>query len=265
MSPEQLRGGEIGVGTDIFSLGLLLHEMATDRHAFGARDSISGIVRILESEPEPLPPDVRTALPGLDRVIGRALQKDPRDRYASMGDMALALQQIDLHAPGLHADAALGHAVSAVAGPTAAGLPPSTISAWWWQVHQLVISGLYILAIYPAWIARGGPVPAWAHNALLLALVTAAAFAVTLRLHLVFTARVHAPQLTAARRNAASWIRRADWLVAGLLVAAAGVALAREQVWLSALLMAIAVSSTVAFLAIEPATAEAAFHDSRPS
>jgi serine/threonine protein kinase len=254
MSPEQLRGGDVGVGTDIFSLGVLVHEMATGRHPFGAGHSISGVIRILESEPDPLPPAVSTALPGLDRVIRRALQKDPRDRYASMADMAAALQQL---APGAAAPPV------PVAGPgsarTAQSRSAPATSMWWWQVHQLIVSGLYIAVIYPAWLARGAPVPAWIPNVLLLALVGAAALAITLRLHLVFTSRVHPHQITAARRRGAAWTRRADWLVSLLLVATAGVSMARDQVWLAALLLALSASTTVAFLAIEPATTEAAF------
>jgi serine/threonine protein kinase len=256
MSPEQLRGGDVGVGTDVFALGLLIHEMATGRHPFGAGHSISGIVRILESEPDPLPADVTMAVPGLDQVVRRALQKSPADRFASMADMAAALQQIDSGAPA--ATAGPRQASEVDASDTRRSAAPS-VAAWWWQVHHMVIGGLYILSIYPAWLARGGPVPAWVHDVLLLGLVAAAALAATLRLHQVFTARVHPSQLWAARRRAAAWIRRADWLVAGLLLALSGVALARDRLWLSALLLALSACSTVAFLAIEPATAEAAF------
>ena len=56
MSPEQLRGSEAGPATDIFALGLLLHEMLTGQHAFGGSENgaTGTMVRILEDAPNPL-------------------------------------------------------------------------------------------------------------------------------------------------------------------------------------------------------------------
>ena len=97
MSPEQLRGSEAGAATDIFALGLLLHEMLTGQHAFGVAGNapMGAMARILEAEPNPLPVAVTAAWPGLPAVIGRCLMKDPSARYNTMQDVVDALQRAD--------------------------------------------------------------------------------------------------------------------------------------------------------------------------
>ena len=259
MSPEQLRGTEAGASTDIFALGLLLHEMLGGQHAFGSENGATGtMVRILEDAPSPLPEAVTAARPGVAAVIERCLQKDPAARYATMQDVVEALQ----HAG--HPDAVLSPRASA--SRTGTIDPPRTrdLDTWWWQCHQVVVSGLYIAMIYPTWKLRGAPLPSWAHNLLVLAIIVTAALATTLRLHRVFTARVHPDQLAAAERRSRPWGRRADALMSVLLLCAAGAALARDQFWFAALFAAVSASGTVASLLIEPATVEATFGEADP-
>jgi hypothetical protein len=110
---------------------------------------------------------------------------------------------------------------------------------------------------------RGEPLPRWGHNSLVLAVILAAALAATLRLHLVFTARVQPAHLQPARRRAHPWIRGADWLMTLVLLAAAGAALLRDRVWFAALFFTVAASATIASQLIEPATTEATFGEDR--
>ena len=81
MSPEQLEGKEIDERSDIFSLGVVLFEMATGRRPFQGDTSVSLIMSIGRDTP----PDVdslRGELPHhLGRVIARCLEKDPEKRY----------------------------------------------------------------------------------------------------------------------------------------------------------------------------------------
>src|SRR5260370_371333 len=95
MSPEQIRGGNIDPRTDVFSLGLVLYEMATGRHAF-AGDSLSGTSQsILDAEPVP-PSRFNPALSlQLDQTILKALEKDPENRFANAADLRDAINQID--------------------------------------------------------------------------------------------------------------------------------------------------------------------------
>ena len=257
MSPEQLRGAETGAATDIFALGLILHEMLTGQHAFGVAGGTGVMARILEAAPNPLPAAVTAAWPGLPAVIGRCLMKEPSARYETMRDVVDALQRAAQ--PPVSSGARAVPPLGADAAST-----PGAADSWWWQCHQVVVSALYVAMIYPTWKLRGTPLPPSAHNLLVLAVIVAAALATTLRLHRVFTARVQPDQLIAAERRTRRWTHRSDALMIVLLLCAAGAALARDQLWFAALFATVAASGTVASLFIEPATVEATFGKEDP-
>jgi serine/threonine protein kinase/tetratricopeptide (TPR) repeat protein len=88
MSPEQVSGRTLDHRTDIFSLGVILHEMATGRRPFEGTSSAELVSSILRDNP-PLVTDVRADLPGdLARVIRRCLEKDPRHRVQTARDVS---------------------------------------------------------------------------------------------------------------------------------------------------------------------------------
>jgi len=96
MSPEQAEGKRVDQRSDIFSFGLVLYEMVTGRKAFAADSAVSTLSAILRDEPT----SVAAIVPGipaeLDRIIHRALRKDPDQRWQSMKEMQaelVALQQ----------------------------------------------------------------------------------------------------------------------------------------------------------------------------
>ncbi len=94
MSPEQVDAdqNEVGPGTDIYSLGVILFELLTGRLPF--EGSVVAIIgQILTAEP----PDVRTVRPDVDEKLSaicrRLMARSPADRYASMRDVAAALTE----------------------------------------------------------------------------------------------------------------------------------------------------------------------------
>ena len=88
MSPEQVSGRALDHGTDIFSLGVILHEMATGRRPFEGTSSAELVSSILRDR-APLVTDVRADLPDdLARVIRRCLEKDPRHRVQTARDVS---------------------------------------------------------------------------------------------------------------------------------------------------------------------------------
>src|SRR6266851_8159279 len=94
MSPEQVRGAKLDVRTDLFSCGVVLYEMATGRQAFGG--NTSGVIfnAILEREP-PSASRVNPSLPDdLERMITKALEKDPKLRYQHAADLRTDLQRL---------------------------------------------------------------------------------------------------------------------------------------------------------------------------
>lgn len=90
MSPEQVRGEQAGRGPDIWALGVVLYEALTGRLPFRVADG-PGVV--LTSEPEPVCA-VRPELPpAVERVVKRALAKDPAARYGSAAELARDLER----------------------------------------------------------------------------------------------------------------------------------------------------------------------------
>ena len=91
MSPEQVQGLAVDERTDIFSLGILLYQMATGQLPFRADNTASLISAILRDTPEP-PASVRAGLPrDLARVIKRCLEKNPAARYRTAQEVLDAL------------------------------------------------------------------------------------------------------------------------------------------------------------------------------
>jgi eukaryotic-like serine/threonine-protein kinase len=88
MSPEQTSGRPIDHRTDIFSLGVVLHEMSTGRRPFEGHSSAELISAILRDTPPPVTQS-RPDLPsGLARIVRRCLEKDPQHRVQTARDVS---------------------------------------------------------------------------------------------------------------------------------------------------------------------------------
>lgn len=87
MSPEQAQGLPIDARSDIFTLGVVLYEMATGFSAFEAATTVSTLAAVLRDEPRPIPELTRNVPSGLVDLIARSMQKDPSARPATMREV----------------------------------------------------------------------------------------------------------------------------------------------------------------------------------
>jgi len=94
MAPEQIKGQKPDARADVWSAGAVLYEMSTGKRPFGELVGTQLIAAIIEQTPA-APRDVNAKISeGLERVILRALQKDPKERYQSAGDLRIDLANL---------------------------------------------------------------------------------------------------------------------------------------------------------------------------
>ena len=164
MSPEQAEGRTVDNRSDIFSLGIILYEMATGDRPFSGDTKISLISSIIKDTPTSLT-EIKTELPNhLGRIVKHCLEKDPERRFQSAQDVRNELvglrEEIDsgelpgvqpgvsgVHDAGL-ATAPVGGVHEDAAGPPAGGLPRNklllggfaavaVIALAWWALEVL--------------------------------------------------------------------------------------------------------------------------------
>ncbi|MCY3778470.1 MAG: serine/threonine-protein kinase [Candidatus Aminicenantes bacterium] len=245
MSPEQLEGQEADFRSDLFSFGMLLYELATGRHPFEGKTPLVTVARILEGRPGRSdamgPPSM------LEPILVRCLEKDPDDRFQSTEELLAQVQRLESKITGRPKDT-LGSRASLHGG--------------WWIFHQSAVVLFYALMVFGAWKFKQAASPAPVATALPLALfflvLGCALCNGTIRTHLLFTARFNRSAIDAELNRVRGWKRRVDGLFSLCLLLGAALIVNQEQL-LAGCLAAVAVSYTVVFLLVEPATERAVF------
>jgi serine/threonine-protein kinase len=133
MSPEQLEGNDATERSDIWTLGVVLYEMASGRRPFSGDNLYRLCTGIIN---DPLPPLGESLEPGLVAVIRRCLEKEPGRRYQRAGEVRAALEALE--------------------PSTARGIEPVPAAAQRWTSTRraVVIGAVTVTVITAAWLAR---------------------------------------------------------------------------------------------------------------
>lgn len=236
IAPEVLDKREPDARSDIFVFGVLGWELATGRHPLGANPH-SQMARLHDITAGAEPSfSGAVSVAGLERVLRRCMRPAPGDRYGSAEQLLDDLRKLQPSST---------EAVVAPSAPT-----------WWWRFHQAMMAGVDVTTPVFAWIVRemvGRPLGTRLFYTI-LALATAA---VTLRLNLVFTSRVHPALVGDHHRRLHWWIVCSEAILAVILLWIA-FHLGEQHEAFAALFIALAILIAASLAIIEPTTTRGA-------
>jgi len=147
MSPEQLQGKSPDTRSDLFSLGIVLYQMATGERPFEGESPADLISCILRDDPPPVS-DVKVSLPShLGRILERCLEKDPEQRYQTAeslrSDLVNLKQQLD----------------SGTLGSPVSRTPPPVPDRGSWRWPLAAVIAVMLAATGWAFLSRSDPPP----------------------------------------------------------------------------------------------------------
>ena len=164
MAPEQAQSGEISPRTDLYSLGVVLFELATGRVPFAEGDAFAIALKHITQEP-PLPRSLNPDIPPwLEEIIIKSMAKKPEDRYQSAAELERALSQRTStpsaapHAPPpLAGERSPSQDSDAYTSPGGGSSP--TRWAWAAVVAAVIFLGAVVIITGARWLRSERPLP----------------------------------------------------------------------------------------------------------
>jgi len=165
MSPEQTRGEDVDLRSDLWSLGVVLYEMITGKHPFAGDYEQAVTYSILNEMPEP-PTAIRTGVPmQLEWIVNKCLAKKADERYQSAKELLVDLRNVDL-AEGSKMHSPMSPLAESAASAPAASVAASvstrkTVDTKWLViglVTGLVLASLYFLSRSTESASDGEPI-----------------------------------------------------------------------------------------------------------
>jgi eukaryotic-like serine/threonine-protein kinase len=145
MAPEQVRGERVDARSDLFSLGVVLHEMLAGANPFRRDSVVESLNAILKEEAPDLPAGLHGSSPALGRIVARLLEKEPAQRFHSAHDLVFALEE-------------LSAAANTAAIPRAEQRPVGSRAARWVLPLGVAVASAG-LALVSAWLLRRAEPP----------------------------------------------------------------------------------------------------------
>jgi TolB-like protein len=151
MSPEQARSEEIDFRSDLFSFGVVMYEMSTGKKPFTGKNSLMTLDAVLHDKPVP-PGELNPKVPvELEGIIGKAMEKDRKERYQSATQMKADLLQLKRETESGQVKSSLHVAKLRVASNTF-GRPGSSRWQFWLLLGTAALLVTVLAAVGAYWV-----------------------------------------------------------------------------------------------------------------